>query len=79
MRRKATTDVTMSAILSKEESDDALAIVQSVLDIPAVWIGANLPGYAGLRVFGLGSGELTYESVIEDTLTISVQGVIRTT
>lgn len=79
VRRKATTDVTMSAILSKEESDDALAIVQSVLDIPAVWIGANLPGYAGLRVFGLGSGELTYESVIEDTLTISVQGVIRTT
>jgi hypothetical protein len=79
VRRKATTDVSMSAILSREESDDALATVQSVLDVPAVWIGANLPGYAGLRVFGLGSGELSYDSPGYDTLSINVQGVIRTT
>jgi len=79
VRRKATTDVSMSAILSKDDADEALATVQSVLDVPAVWFGANLPGYAGLRVFGLGSGELTYDSYNRCTLSIDVQGVIRTT
>lgn len=75
-RRKATTDVSLSAMLKLDEANTVIETIQSVLDVPCAWIGHNLPEYGGLRVFGLGSGELTYDLPKDCKLSLNVQGLI---
>ena len=75
-RRKATTDVSLSAMLKLNEANTVIETIQSVLDVPCAWIGHNLPEYGGLRVFGLGSGELTYDLPKDCKLSLNIQGLI---
>ena len=75
-RRKAATDMTASAMLKLEDAPDVLATIQSLLDVPAVWIAADLPQYNGLRCFGLGSGEISYDFPDDCQLSLTVQGLI---
>ncbi|MBP6708792.1 MAG: hypothetical protein KA223_06500 [Candidatus Accumulibacter sp.] len=75
-RRKATTDVSLSAMLKLDEANTTLETIQSVLDVPCAWIGNDLPEYGGLRVFGLGSGELTYDLPKDCKLSLTIQGLI---
>jgi hypothetical protein len=75
-RRKATTDVSLSATLRLDEANTVLETIQSVLDVPCAWIGNDLPEYGGLRVFGLGSGELTYDLPRDCKLSLTIQGLI---
>lgn len=77
-RRKATTDMSATAQLDLSEANTVLSIVRGLLDIPAVWIGSDLPEYGGLRVYGLGSGELSYPGPGRAQLDLSVMGVIST-
>lgn len=77
-RRKATTDISATAILDISEANTVTAILQEVLDVPAVVIGTDLPEYGGLRVFGLASGEISYDDPEPGlcTLNLNVQGMI---
>lgn len=75
-RRLSATDMTATSIMKTSAANGALKTVQQVLDVPCVWVGTDLPEYSGLRVFGLGSGELEYVNYSEAQLTISVQGMI---
>jgi hypothetical protein len=77
IRRKATTDMTASCTLDIQEASYVLSVVQTVLDIPCVWIANDECSlYNGLIVFGLGSGDLTYTDSAKATLAITVQGLI---
>lgn len=78
VRRKATTDMSLTAHMDMTEAQASLGIIQSLLDVPAIWIGSNLPIYGGLRTFGLGSGEITYAGPDRAELSLSVMGVIST-
>jgi hypothetical protein len=75
-RRKAAKDMSLSAWLKLEEANSVLETITSLLDVPCVWIGTGLPEYTGLRVFGLGSGEISYDKPKDCLLTIDVQGLI---
>lgn len=76
VRRHSATNMRASVVLPKTDADAALATVQSVLDVPAAWIATDAQGYAGLNVFGLGSGSLGYEGPNHATLNITVKGFI---
>lgn len=78
VRRKATTDLSLTAHMNMVEAQASLGVIQGLLDVPAVWIGSNLPTYGGLRTFGLGSGEITYAGPDRAELSLSVMGVIST-
>lgn len=76
VRRPAVTNMTADAIVDLTEANTVLSTVQSLLDVPCVVVGIDLVNYAGLRVFGLISGKMTYDEPTEVTLSISVQGLI---
>ncbi|MBC3920357.1 hypothetical protein H8L32_23035 [Undibacterium sp. CY18W] len=75
-RRKAATDMSATAVLELSEANTVLDILQSVLDVPCVWICTDIVAYQGLRVFGLGSGEISYDHPTNCQLTLNVQGLI---
>jgi hypothetical protein len=75
-RRKSALDMTATAILDLSEANSVTSLIQSLLDVPAVWIGSGLPEYGFLRCFGLGSGEISADNAEYCTLSLSVQGLI---
>lgn len=76
VRRHSATNMRATVMIPQSEADSALAIVQSVLDIPAAWIATDVTGYDGLNVFGLGSGSLSYNDPSYASLNIMVKGFI---
>jgi len=76
IRRAKATDLDIRAVVPKADADAALLTIQSVLDIPAVWIATDQTGYEGLSVFGLASGDVTYEGPVYSTININVKGLI---
>lgn len=76
VRRKTAMDMTASASLAKAEANTVTDLIRSLLDVPAVWIASDLTEYGFLRVFGLGSGEITATSPGLCELSLSVQGLI---
>lgn len=76
IRRSKATDLDISVTVPKADSDSALATIQEVLDIPAAWIGSDVANFAGLNVFGLASGDVSYEGPNHSVITINVRGLI---
>jgi hypothetical protein len=76
VRRKKATDMSATAWLKLSDANFVLQTIRSLLDVPAVWIGSDLTDYGGLRCFGLGSGEISYDYPEDCQLTLSVQGLI---
>jgi hypothetical protein len=76
VKRKSAKDMSLSAFVDIAEANNVLYTVTELLDVPCLWIGTNLPQYSGLRVFGLGSGELSYDHAKNCILSINVQGLI---
>jgi hypothetical protein len=76
VRRKAAKDLTATAYLDVSEANTVTDLIQSLLDVPAVWIASNLPEQAFLRVFGLGSGEVSADGPGYCQLSLTVQGMI---
>lgn len=75
-RRKAAKDMTATAFLHPSEANTVTDLIESLLDVPAVWIGSDLPEYGFLRVFGLGSGEISADGPTYCQLSLTVQGMI---
>lgn len=75
-RRASATDMDIRVQLTQGDSDNALLTLQEVLDVPAAWIGSDASGFAGLNVFGLASGSLSYEGPTHSIMSISVKGTI---
>jgi hypothetical protein len=75
-RRKSTTDMTASAYIDIAEASAVTELLQSLLDVPTVWIGSSQPEYRALRVFGLGSGDVVFNGPSGAELSLTVQGLI---
>ncbi|AKU21871.1 hypothetical protein ACZ75_10725 [Massilia sp. NR 4-1] len=75
-RRPGTKDFTASAWLKLSEANSVLLTLLDTMDVPCAWIGLDLPEYAGLRAFGLGSGEISYDHQQDCQLTVNIQGYI---
>ena len=76
IRRHSATGMRATVILPKDDADAALSTVQEVLDVACAWIATDAPGFAGLNVFGLGSGSLSYDGQTLATLSLTVKGFI---
>lgn len=75
-RRRSATDMRFKLILPREQADYVLSVVQRVLDVPAAWVATDAAGFAGLNVFGLGSGAMSYDNAQTATLTGYVKGIV---
>jgi len=75
-RRGSASDMSVDVVIPKSHSDGALATLQGVLDVPAVWVASTVQGYAGLTVFGLASGRMNYDNPTHDVFSISVKGML---
>lgn len=75
-KRKAAKDMTASAIVPLEEANSVLEVLTETMGVPCVWIGTDIPEYAGLRVFGLGNGKLSYDEYLQANLSLTVKGLI---
>lgn len=76
VKRKSAKDMSASAFLKLKEANSVLDIITNLLDVPCVWIGTDIPEYQGLRCFGLGSAEISYDHLEDCMLNLSVQGLI---
>lgn len=76
IKRSKATDLDIRVQVPKEDSDAALATIQEVLDVPAAWIGSDVPGFTGLNVFGLASGDVSYDGPEHSVISIQVKGFI---
>ena len=75
-RRKKAQDMTATAFVALSEANSVLDTISELLDVPCVWIGTDLPEYTGLRTYGLGSAELSYDHPQDAILNLTVQGLI---
>lgn len=77
-RRKAVSDMDVSAVFDVSEANKVLRTVQSLLDVPCAWKASDSIYYSGLRCFGLGGGDLTYDVAAGTCqLNLTVQGIIQ--
>lgn len=76
VRRSKSTDMDIRVFVPSADTDSALATIQDVLDVPAAWIGSDAPSFTGLNVFGLASGDVSYEGPTHSIITIQVKGLI---
>lgn len=76
IRRTKATDMDIQVEVPIEDADTALSSIQDVLDVPAAWVATDLANYAGLNVFGLASGDVSYAGANHSIITINVKGFI---
>lgn len=75
-RRKASKDVNLTAIVPLNNANLVMELLTTNLDKAVVWVASPLPDYAGLIVFGLGNGRLSYDSFEQCILNLTVKGLI---
>lgn len=75
-QRGSASDMRVSVVIPTSNADLALATMQSVLDVPAVWVASTASGYSGLTVFGLASGSLSHDSYNINKFSITVKGLM---
>jgi hypothetical protein len=75
-KRRNATDMRVRVVMPRESADYALSTMQEVLSVPAAWIATDAPGFAGLNVFGLGTGSLGYDSNGHAVFSIYVKGLV---
>jgi hypothetical protein len=77
VRRHAATNLRVQVALPREYADQALAVLQRVLDTPVAWVATTVQGYTGLTTFGLGqSSPVRYDSANTASIDINVKGLI---
>lgn len=76
VRRVSATSMRGVAVLPREDADQALLKIQSVLDVPVSCVATNSTGYDGLNVFGLMSASVSYDSAGHASIDFTVKGLI---
>lgn len=69
------TDMDIRIQVPIEDVNAALATLQDVLDIPASFVGSDVPSLTGLDAFGLASGSVTYEGPSYAVISVQVKGI----
>lgn len=75
-RRHSATSMRAVVVLPLVYADRALAMLQAVLDVPVAFVAVDQAGYAGLNVFGLASTRVSYDSLGDATIDLTVKGMI---
>ena len=75
-RGKKAKDMSATALVDIDEADSVLDSITDLLDIPCLWICTDSANYEGLRVYGLGSAELSFANSTKSLLTLNVIGLI---
>lgn len=75
-RRHKATNLRCQVAMPRTNADYAVSLVQQVLDVPVAWVATRQRGYAGLNVFGIGSGAMRYDSFGHGIFDINVKGLI---
>lgn len=77
VRRNFGTNLRCKVALPREYADQALQVLQGVLDRPVAYVASAAMGYQGLNVFGLAkSSPVSYDSFGTATIDINVTGLI---
>ena len=77
VRRSAATSMSAKITLPANNADNALQLIQDVLDVPVAWIAlTGNTKFKGLSVFGLGSARLSYDGPAVSRIDLTVKGMI---
>lgn len=76
VRRKSAKDMSATAWLALSEANSVLDTITALLDVPCVWIASDADEYQGLRPFGLGSAEVSFDYPQDCLLSLEVKGLI---
>lgn len=77
VRRSAATSMSAKITLPANNADNALRLIQDVLDVPVAWIAlTGNTKFKGLSVFGLGSARLSYDGPAVSRIDLTVKGMI---
>lgn len=76
VKGKSASDLSLSAYVPLDSANRVKTILTDTLDVPCVWVGHEGEDYEATRVFGLGSGELSYDHLEDCILTLNVNGLI---
>ncbi|MDE2389964.1 MAG: hypothetical protein KGN35_12960 [Betaproteobacteria bacterium] len=74
IQRPSGKNMRLTAEVALVDADFVEETVRKLQDVPAAWIGVDLMNFAGLRVFGLGSGSLIYQNAKFCQLNLIVKG-----
>jgi hypothetical protein len=75
-RGKKAKDISATALVDIEEANRVIEIITDLLDIPCVLVCTDAVNYAGLRNYGLLSGDLEYSSTSKIPLSINSIGIV---
>ena len=76
VKRKSSTDMQCTVSVPIATANAVALAIQNVLATPAVWIASEVGNYSALTVFGLGSGEISYDQPDFAYLSLTVQGLV---
>ena len=76
IRRHSGTDLKCRVFVSAYQADNALSILQDVLDIPVAWIASDAEGVTGLSTFGLASNTPVQYEANHAYIDINVRGLV---
>lgn len=76
VKRRATTDVRATVVLPTADAEYAINLIQEVLATPVAFVTIAAKGYDSANVFGLISGDLTYQSAVHSEIEINVKGLV---
>jgi hypothetical protein len=75
-RRKSARDVSLETKIEIGYANTAIDILTANMDQAVVWVGTSIDDYAGLRVLGIGNGQVVYDHPGYCTINIDVKGLI---
>lgn len=76
VRKPSATNLRAKLILPRDQADNALAMLQEVLDVPVAFIVTQLPGYGGLSTFGLAAAApVVYENDQQASIEFNIKGI----
>jgi hypothetical protein len=63
--------------MPRDQADQAVEALQSVLDVPCAWVATDIAGFSGLNTFGIAStGPVTYDSYATASINLNIKGLI---
>jgi hypothetical protein len=76
-RRHKATNLRFSVAMPRNQADNAVALLQGVLDVPVAWFATENAGYEGLSTFGIAAtAPVSYDSSGVATLNGTIKGII---
>jgi hypothetical protein len=76
MKRSNAKNMALTSEIAISEANTVQRTLRDLLGVPAVYVGSSETDYEALRVFGLGSGEVSFDGPRHCMVNITVKGLI---